>query len=123
MPKADMTAAEFKKRKRGSDLEEHLAGQIRMRGLPTPEREYRFHPVRRWRFDFAWPNLMVAVEVEGGIYAHGRHTRGAGFAADCVKYNEALMAGWQVLRVTSEEIKSGKVIEYLDKLLVEEEDV
>jgi hypothetical protein len=42
------------------------------------EFEHRFHPVRRWRFDAAFPARKVAVELDGGIFAAGRHTRGAG---------------------------------------------
>lgn len=66
-----------------------------------PETQYRFHPVRRWKFDRAWPDAMVAVELEGGIFTRGRHTRGKGFHNDCDKYNAAQLAGWVVLRYTT----------------------
>lgn len=65
-----------------------------------PEAEYRFHPVRRWRFDFAWPSVKVAVECEGGTWTRGRHTRGSGYRGDCEKYNVATAAGWRVFRCT-----------------------
>jgi len=68
--------------------------------LPEPEREYRFHPTRRWRFDFAWPAEKVAVEIEGGIWTRGRHVRGSGFEKDCEKYNMAVAEGWRVFRLT-----------------------
>lgn len=67
-------------------------------GLPVPEREHKFHPDRKWRFDYAWPELKVAVEVEGGIYTRGRHTRGAGYEKDMEKYNAAALRGWTLLR-------------------------
>jgi len=67
---------------------------------PEPEREYRFAPPRRWRFDFAWPDAMVAVECEGGTWSRGRHVRGGGFERDCAKYNAAALAGWTVVRLT-----------------------
>ena len=73
---------------------------------PQPVREYRFHPTRKWRFDFAWPEARVAVEVEGGTWDRGRHTRGAGYAGDCAKYNAAVMSGWRVLRFTSDMLYS-----------------
>ncbi len=66
-----------------------------------PVREYRFHPTRRWRFDFAWLEQKVAVEIEGGTFTGGRHTTGAGHHGDCKKYNEAVYLGWKVLRFTS----------------------
>ena len=62
--------------------------------------EFRFHPVRRWRFDFAIPELKIAVEIEGGSWVQGRHTRGAGYQGDMEKYNQAVILGWKVLRYT-----------------------
>jgi hypothetical protein len=69
-------------------------------GLPKPEREVRFSPPRRWRFDYAWPEYKVALEIEGGAWTKGRHTRGAGFIKDMEKYSEAAIMGWCVLRLT-----------------------
>ena len=63
--------------------------------------EYRFHPVRRWRFDHANPEYKVAIEYEGGIWTGGRHTRGTGYKNDCDKYNAAQVLGWRVLRYTT----------------------
>jgi very-short-patch-repair endonuclease len=70
--------------------------------LPEPATEYRFHPRRKWRFDCAFPDQRVAIELDGGTYMAGRHTRGAGFAADCEKLNTATVMGWRVLRFTGE---------------------
>jgi hypothetical protein len=67
--------------------------------IPTPVCEMRFAEPRRWRFDYAWPHLKVALEVEGGIWTNGRHTRGKGFLGDLEKYNTAALMGWVVLRV------------------------
>jgi len=60
--------------------------------------EYRFAPPRMWRFDFAFPSVQVAVEIEGAIWTGGRHTRGGGYEKDTEKYNAAVMEGWRVLR-------------------------
>lgn len=68
-------------------------------------REFRFHPERRWRFDFAWPEHAVALEIEGGIYCGGRHVRPAGYSRDCVKYNEAQLLGWRVFRVVRHSLR------------------
>ena len=65
-----------------------------------PEREWRFHPVRRWRFDFAFPDARVAIECEGGTWSRSRHVRGKGYAQDCLKYSAAAAMGWAVLRFT-----------------------
>lgn len=71
------------------------------------EREYKFCPDRRWKFDFAIISLKIGIEIEGGIFSGGRHTRGSGFIKDCEKYNKAAMYGWKVLRYTSKDITSG----------------
>ena len=77
--------------------------------LPDPEREYRFaQPERQWRFDFAWPGRMLAVEIEGGSWAGGRHTTGSGFAADLEKYNDAAIRGWRVIRLTPQHVPGAK---------------
>ena len=62
--------------------------------------EFKFHPVREFRFDWALPDLMVAVEFEGIISEKSRHTSIAGFSKDCEKYNLAQCLGWKVLRYT-----------------------
>lgn len=81
---------------------------IQLGGQPFYD-EYQFHPERKWRFDFAWPREKVAVEVEGGTWKHGRHNRGAGYAADCEKYNTATLLGWRVFRLTGDMLKQDPV--------------
>lgn len=100
-------------KRKTSPLEDRLLRQITEASLPLPEREFRFHPTRKWRFDFAWPNLMVAVEVEGAVFSGGRHSRGAGMVADMCKYNTAALLGWTVLRVASPHIARGDAIEWI----------
>jgi len=100
-----------------SNLEQALALQMRGLKLPEPVREHRFDTVRRWRFDFAWPDIKLAVEVEGGVWSGGRHTRGGGFVADCDKYNAAAELGWVVLRYTSSQINDLSAIEQIKRIL------
>jgi very-short-patch-repair endonuclease len=107
-------AAAAARRRRWEDL---LAWQIKARGLPTPEREHRFDPVRRWRFDFAWPAFLVAAEVEGVLPEGGRHQRMAGFEADADKYNAAAAAGWCVLRFTPAKVKAGYAVRAIEHIL------
>lgn len=99
------------RRPRGpSKIEEALALHIRVNALPVPVREFRFHPDRRWRADFAWPDRKLLVECEGGEHSGGRHTRGVGFTQDCEKYNAAAILGFTVLRFTGSMIASGAAI-------------
>ncbi|MDD5543929.1 MAG: hypothetical protein PHX83_12215 [Acidobacteriia bacterium] len=85
--------------------------------FPEPAREYRFHPTRKWRFDYAWERMAkqyivlgsngfikrlwsVAVEIEGGEFVKSRHRSPIGYAKDCEKYNHAQRLGWKVYRFT-----------------------
>ena len=68
------------------------------------DREYAFHPERGWRFDYAFPEFMVAIEIEGGVWNRGAHVRGKKFIDDCDKYNQAALLGWIVLRFTEDHI-------------------
>lgn len=74
--------------------------------IPEPTPEHHFHPVRMWRLDMAWPEYMVGVELDGGTYSQGRHTRGKGYEGDCWKLNTAAILGWTVLRFTSSMLES-----------------
>ena len=73
--------------------------------------ELRFAaPARQWRFDFAFPLLRLAVEVDGGTWNNGRHVHGSGFEEDCRKLNTAALAGWTVLRFTGDMVETGEAI-------------
>lgn len=96
---------------------EHLVWQCRMAKLPTPVVELRFAPPRRWRFDLAWEAERLAVEVDGSVYVGGRHTRGKGYENDCIKYAEAIIRGWRVLRVTTGQVKSGVALGFVERAL------
>jgi very-short-patch-repair endonuclease len=100
-----------------SSLEAALALHIRAAGLPEPVREYRALPPRRWRFDFAWPDRRLLVEVHGGTWARGRHTRGAGFERDREKMNAATLAGWRVLEFTGDMVDDGRAVADITEVL------
>ena len=93
--------------------EEMFLAQLQERGFPDPEEEYRFLDRRRFRFDFAWTDVSIAVEIEGGTYVQGRHVTGAGFSKDCEKYNLATRDGWRVYRFTTAMVKSREGIDFL----------
>lgn len=83
----------------------------------TAVREYRFHPERKWRFDYAIEEHRIAIEVEGGIWTGGRHTRGSGFKRDMEKYNSAASMGWRLVRVAPEELISKKTFQLIKSML------
>lgn len=86
-------------------------------------RELKFHPKRQWRFDFCIPTHMIAIEVEGGAFTQGRHTRGAGFIGDMEKYNEAVILGWKIYRITPEMMVKTKTFDDLKRLIVRTNDI
>lgn len=94
----------FRGAKPPSRLEKRFELLWRALGGPVLEKEFRFHPVRKWRADFAHIPSRTLIEIEGGIYVNGRHNRGAGFAADLEKYLEASLAGWRVVRLGPNEL-------------------
>ncbi|APS51736.1 hypothetical protein AVI51_13345 [Piscirickettsia salmonis] len=104
-------------RKRISLGERAFELHCRLEKITLPEQEYRFHKTRKWRFDFAWPDLKIAVEVEGGTYSQGRHTRGKGFEADCEKYNTATESGWLVFRYSTQQVSQYIAIRQLKRVL------
>ena len=86
-------------------------------GLPKPVLEHKFHPERRWRFDLAWIDAKVALEIEGGVWIQGRHNRGKGFIADIEKYNAATALGWTLFRCIPEWLPGIKSISFDGTLL------
>lgn len=86
--------------RRVSILEMRVANLLNHPRFPIPVREFRFHPTRLWRFDFCWPDLRIALEIEGGVFSRGAHSRGAGYTKDTEKYNQATIMGYRILRYT-----------------------
>lgn len=107
-----MKASESMPKKPKSSLETLFLFQLESRGLFGAVAEYRFAAPRNWRFDFAFPALHLAIEIEGAAHAGGRHTTGTGFTADCEKYSAAAILGWSVIRATGEQVKSGQAISW-----------
>lgn len=111
---------------------------------PT-NREFMFHPTRRWRIDLAFPSRQIAVEVEGALFkGHrtiadietitragqvlrpadlkalksrgGRHNNAAGMMADMEKYNEAQAVGWVILRVMPQWVEDGRALAWFESV-------
>ena len=118
-----------------SVLERTFAAHLAAAQLPPPVREYRFARevvgdgpgirkrlraagLKDWRFDFAWPSLRIAVEIEGGIWVRGAHVRGEKFTDDCEKYNFATLLGWKVYRFTAVMVKDGRALDTIERALL-----
>ena len=110
-PKAKAVVNKVKKAQQVDTLHSKVLAQLV--GFPDPTTELLFHPKRKWRFDYAWEEQKLALEVHGGIHSGGRHTRGRGFVEDRAKMNAAALLGWTVIEATPEHIKSGQLRAWL----------
>lgn len=112
MNKNSMTASEYlefikknkststKKNGDGSKAKSEIEMVLKHGGYDYVK-ELKFHPSRKWRFDFAIESLRIAIEYEGIMSEKSRHTTISGMSADCDKYNAAQLLGWKVLRFTA----------------------
>ena len=118
--KGRKTAAKSKRQPRGEKVESIgeslLATQLKVLRIEF-EREFKFHPERKWKADFLITGKQILVEVEGGIWSGGRHTRGKGYIGDMEKYNSATMMGYQVIRFSTEQVKSGLAVQQIEKMV------
>lgn len=93
--------------KKPSALELHFWALLTDAGYHDFQTEYKFWEGRQFRFDFAFPTQKLAVEIEGGVWmSKSRHTSGKGYTSDCIKYNEAQLRGWTVLRFTKDMLEA-----------------
>lgn len=82
-----------------------LFQRLIMSEIPDVEvvKEHVFHWTRKWRFDYAMPELKIAIEIDGGLWEYGRHNRPQGYIDDMEKLNTAASMGWLVLRFTTDD--------------------
>lgn len=114
---------------KGSPGERALAFQMRNRPeFPHFEREFYFHPNRRFRSDFAFPAHKLLIEVQGGGkiwnektggFVSGAHHSKDGYAGDCERMAEGMMLGYRFLYVTPEQCKSGKAADWILAILTQ----
>ena len=119
---ASPTTVSIKKPK--IDYPKYLALQLQeYLHIPIPVFEHTFHPTRKWRFDLAFMEHKLAVEVEGGIWNYGRHNRAASFIKDMEKYNNACLLGWSLLRLSTDMVKNGEGVIYILKFFKGDENI
>lgn len=99
------------------DLEGELFHQMEMLGLELPVRQYKFHPVRHWRIDFAWPALRILLEVQGGTFVGGAHVRGERHELDIEKLNSATLAGYSCYQVNTRMVRDGRALQLIETAL------
>ena len=114
MPKVNARA----KTGQGSKLEAKVAADLKALGLMDGcERQYRFHPERKWLVDFAWVLddgmilRKVALEVNGGTYSGGSHSRGPRQRGDYEKWSELSLMGWTLILVDCKDVREGVHVE------------
>ena len=90
---------------------------LTLNGIKLPITEHKFHPTRKWRFDYCWIDEKIALEVEGGVWTNGRHTRGSGFIKDMEKYNNAALLGWRLIKCTPTTLMDVENIELIKNIL------
>lgn len=115
-PKGRSKRPKVKGEKVPNEFEAKLARELKTLKIEF-EQEFEFHPKRKWRADFHLVGKKILVEVEGAIWSGGRHTRGKGYIGDMEKYNSATMMGYQVIRFSTEQVKSGSAIEQIEKMV------
>lgn len=108
-------------RKNAVQSPEVFLAALKARGLPTPHREYRFHDTRLWRFDYAFPQQSVAVEVDGGLFVQGAHNRGARILKTHAKLNCAASMGWRILYTIPQNLCTEEFLTVLESALARAE--
>ena len=117
-PKGRSKRPKVKGEKVPNEFEAKLARELKTLKIEF-EQEFEFHPKRKWRADFHLVGKKILVEVEGAIWSGGRHTRGKGYIGDMEKYNAATMMGFQVLRFSTDQVKSGLAVRQIETMVEE----
>jgi hypothetical protein len=90
---------------------------LKLNNIEVPTPEYKFHNTRKWRFDYCWIDKKIALEVEGGVWTNGRHTRGSGFIKDMEKYNNAALLGYRIIKCTPTSLMDKENIKLIENIL------
>ena len=101
-----------------------MAFQLKAMKIPFI-REFNYLPsMPKVRCDFFFEKANLIVEIEGGVTlwvngkkVRGRHTSHIGFTKDCIKYNQAVILGYSVMRMTPDHVKSGQALCWIEEFL------
>jgi hypothetical protein len=96
---------------------EKIAHHCRRRSLPRPTVEFQFVAFRAWKLDVAWPELLVGVDIQGGAFKGGHHSRGPGMRDDFEKLAHAVMRNWRVLLMMPEQVKAETGLFWIERTL------
>jgi very-short-patch-repair endonuclease len=97
-------------------FEDLFGFQLAAEKAPAVERQFRFAAElgRQFRWDFAWPDRKLAVEIQGGIWKRGggAHSHPTDILRNMRKYNAGTALGWRLLQFSTDEVKSGSALQY-----------
>ena len=100
------------------DYKAEFLSQLRLCGINLPVMEHRFHPSRRWRFDFAYPDKKLAIEYQGGVYMNkSGHSNVSGMERDCLKFSSAAALGWRVMPINAGMVRRGEAVQLVAEAL------
>jgi very-short-patch-repair endonuclease len=123
--KPGTTYAQVKKSAERSKWEDYFIFHLKVAKLPIPKQQFKFaeHIGRRWQVDFAWPDLKLFVEIEGGIWRKnkfgnwaGAHTHPTAVLRDIEKYNHMALLGYRLFRFSDKDLRDGSAIEMMKKV-------
>jgi hypothetical protein len=127
---------------RRESAEQLFASQCRSYRLPKFITQHMFaleELGRKWKFDVAFPEYRVAIEIEGLVVQRlhvatlddagkiqklelktivtGRHATVQGFTEDCEKYANAAALGWTVVRFAQKQVASSYAVQLTQRAL------
>jgi very-short-patch-repair endonuclease len=102
--------------KNQSAAEDELAFQLQCAHLPF-ERQVKIRPDRRFRADFYFRAHELVVEVDGGGFIEGRHSRGKGMERDAEKSFYIALMPARLIRVTPRHVRDGRALKWIQEAL------
>lgn len=95
----------------------HLRAQLPRQLRPVEQHAFSAELGRAHRIDFAWPDRMLAVEVDGAV-----HRIRERFRSDLERHNLLQVLGWRVLRFSPADVRSGKAVDTIAAVLAADRD-